>query len=457
MDAVPLLDRLRAYQLTPTQILVLGFTGLILAGALLLSLPFASSSGRSIAPIDALFTATSAVCVTGLIVLDTPVDFSLFGQLVILLLFQIGGLGYMTMATVLLVVLGKRIGMRDRMVIQETLSTFTMEGLVRFIVGVVKFSLLVEFTGAVLLSIRFLEEMPPAQAAYFGVFHSISAFNNAGFSLYSLNLVAYRGDLMTNTVIMALIILGGLGFLVYQDLLKRFTREVFRLSLHTKIVLITSGILIFLGAAGFYLFERQNPLALQGLSLKDRALASLFQSVASRTAGFNTVDIGSLTGPTLYLLVLLMAIGASPGGTGGGIKTSTLAIIAAALWAMMRGYEDVTLFHRRITPQVIAKAFFLSAIAMIVITGGTLLLLYSEKQNMLGTLFEVASAAGTVGLSTGDGGARSLSAIFGDIGKSVIILCMVLGRIGPLVVGITAMTHIQRVRFRYPEGKVMIG
>ncbi|MEK6684611.1 MAG: TrkH family potassium uptake protein [Nitrospirota bacterium] len=458
MEQTTFIDQIRTYRLTPTQILALGFAFLITVGTILLSLPFAAADGRVIAPLDALFTATSAICVTGLIIKDTPVDFSLFGQIVILVLIQVGGLGYMSVATFLLVALGKRIGLRERMVIQETLSAFTMEGLIRFIIGILKFTLLLEFTGAVLLAVRFLQDMSLSKAVYFGIFHSISAFNNAGFSLFSNSLMNYRTDPTVNGVVMVLVILGGLGFLVYQDLLKRINREVLRVSLHTKIALVSTGIILLIGWAGIFVFERQNPgESFKTFSWADQALTALFQSVSARTAGFNTVDVGTLTAPTLYLLVLLMFIGASPGSTGGGIKTTTAAIMAAALWSTMRGREDVTLFYRRISPQVVAKAFFLAAMAMTFITGLTILLLYSEGQAMLQTLFEVASAAGTVGMSTGNGGSLSLSALFGDFGKTVIILTMFLGRIGPLVIGVTALTHIQRSRYRYPEGKVMIG
>ncbi|MBI3995036.1 MAG: Trk family potassium uptake protein [Nitrospirae bacterium] len=457
MEETTFAERIRTYQLTPTQILALGYAFLISAGTILLSLPFAAADGRVIEPLDALFTATSAICVTGLITKDTPADFSLFGQIVILVLFQIGGLGYMTFTTIMAVVMGKRIGLRERLVIQETLSTFGLDGLIRFTIGILQFAILAELIGAVLLTFRFVLDHPPLQAFYLGIFHSVSAFNNAGFSLFSSNLTAYRNDWVVNGVVMMLVILGGLGFLVYHDLLQRLRKEVFRLSLHTKLVLITSLTLTVVGAAAFLLFERQNPSTLQPLPFKEQLLTSFFQSVSARTAGFNTVDIGALTTPTLYLLVLLMFIGASPGSTGGGVKTSTFAVMAVALWSTMRAKEDVTLFHRRISPLVVAKAFFLASLAMILVTGVTLVLLYSDHQNLQKTLFEVASASGTVGLSTGDGGPRSLAALFGDFGKSLMILCMILGRIGPVVIGITAMTYIQRSRFRYPEGKVMIG
>lgn len=457
MEQATLIERFRAHQFTPTQMLGMGFAVVILIGTFLLSLPISVPPGRPISFLDAMFTATSAICVTGLIVKDTPVDFSLFGQGVILGLIQIGGLGYMSVATIFLVVLGKRIGLRERLVIQETLSTFTLEGLIRYLFGIIKFTFAVEAAGGILLAFRFAQDMPPARAAYFGLFHSISAFNNAGFSLFSNSLMDYRDDGLVNAVVITLVILGGLGFLVYQDVLQRLRREVFRLSLHTRIVLVTTAVLISLGSTTVFLFELHNPEGLKTFPWWDKMVTAFFQATSVRTAGFNTVDIGALTPPTLYFLLLLMFIGGSPGSTGGGIKTTTVALMAAALWSTMRGREEVTLYYRRIPPQVIAKAFFLAAMAMFLVTGITLLLLYTEGNTMLRTLFEVTSAASTVGMSTGDGGSRSFCALFSEFGKGVIILTMLIGRIGPLAIGITTMTHVQRSRFRYPEGKVIVG
>lgn len=457
MEEATLRERIRAYRFTPTQMLVLGFVSVILAGTVLLSLPFAAAEGRVIRPLEALFTSTSAICVTGLIIKDTPVDFSLFGQIVILFLIQIGGLGYMSVATILLVALGKRIGLKERLMIQEALSTFTLGGLIRFIIAILKFTLVVELTGAALLASRFVQEMPMPKAIYFGIFHSISAFNNAGFALFSNSLINYRADIVVNGVVMVLVIMGGLGFLVYQDILNLIKKEVRRLSIQTKIILVTTAVGILVGWAGIFLFETGNPAGLQSIPWTERGLTALFQSVSARTAGFSTIDTGDLSAPTLYMLVIQMFIGGSPGSTGGGIKTTTLAIIFLALWSTMRGREDVSIFYRRLSPQVISKAFFLAAMAMILITGVTLLLMFTEKQAMIRTLFEVTSAAGTVGMTTGDGAGRSFSALFSDFGRAVIIITMILGRIGPLAIGITVMAHVQKARYRYPEGKVMIG
>jgi trk system potassium uptake protein TrkH len=450
------IERFRTVRLSPAQIIIFSFETIIVLGTLLLLLPISTTRDEILSPLEALFTATSAVCVTGLVVLDTQSDFTLFGQIVILTLIQIGGLGYMTLAVIFLSVLGKRIGLQERMAIQEALSTFTLEGLIRFCFGIIKFTVLVEFTGAVLLAVRFLQDMTLSKAIYFGIFHSISAFNNAGFSLFSNSLIPYRSDPMVNGVVIVLVVMGGIGFLVYQDIVRLLKREVFRLSLHTKIVLSTTAVLILVGWLAFWVFETRNPVSLQNLSWKEQGTVALFHSITARTAGFNTIDIGTISAPTMYLLALLMMIGASPGGTGGGIKTTTFVVMVVAILSVIRGRQEATLFYRRLSLTDIAKAFLIGTMAMALVTGATLLLLYSEDQNMLRTLFEVASAFGTVGLSTGDGGVLSFSALFSGFGKAVIILTMFLGRIGPLAFGVSARPP-RPERFRYPEGKIMIG
>lgn len=343
------------------------------------------------------------------------------------------------------------------MVIQETLSTFTLGGLVRFLKNIAKFVLLVELVGAIFLTARFMSDYPFGKAAYLGIFHSISAFNNSGFSLFKGSMAQYREDWVTNGVMILLILMGGIGFLVYQDVRQWLNKEVSRISLHSKVVLVATAGIVFFGWAGFLVFEHDNPRSLGVLPWHEMGLTSLFQTVSIRTAGFSTTAIAPLSEPTLYLLILLMFVGGSPGSTGGGIKTTTLAVMIVSLWATMRGREEATIFYRRIPSMVIAKAFFLAALAMMLVTGETLLLLYTEGQPFLRTLFEVTSAAGTVGMSTGDGAGRSFCAVFTDFGKSVIILTMLLGRIGPLLIGMSAMAQAHRSRVRYPEGKIVIG
>jgi trk system potassium uptake protein TrkH len=456
--AARVMDWARGAQYTAKQIVPVAFLGMILIGTLLLMLPFATE-GPGIRFIDALFTMTSAVCVTGLIVLDTPREFTLFGELVILLGMQLGGLGYSATATLLLLALGRRIGLRERMMMMEVLNTLSMEGLVRFVKVIVAITFIVESVGALILAARFSFDMDPARALYFGIFHAVSAFNNAGFSLFSENLAleAYRTDLTVNLTITTLIILGGIGFLVYRDVLDNIHGHRFRLSTHTKLALLVSVLLILVGTLGIWVFEVQNEKTLAAMPVGDQVLVAYFHSVSARTAGFNTIDLGLVATPTLYLIILLMVVGASPGGTGGGIKTTTFGIICASIWGTLKGRADVMMFHRRIPQELVIKSYVLAVLALGLVTGFTMLLSYSENQPFLRIMFEVASAAGTVGLSTGNGGVLSLSALFSDFGKCVIIATMFLGRLGPLAIGLFAVKTHEDMRYRYAQARVVLG
>lgn len=451
-----ILDWIRAANFTAAQVVPVVFLSVILLGTLLLMTPFATT-GRAIRFIDALFTMTSAVCVTGLIVLDTPKDFTIFGQLVILAGIQLGGLGYSTMATLLLIALGRRIGLRQRMMMMEVLSTLSMEGLVRFVKIIVVITLLVEATGASLLAIRFAFDMEPLRAIYLGIFHAVSAFNNAGFSLFSENLIPYRSDLLVNLTISLLIILGGIGFLVFRDILDNFHGERVRFSTHTKLALLVTGLLIVGGTAGIWGFEIHNDKTLGALPIGEQIMVAYFHSVSARTGGFHTLNLGLMSKPALYLLILLMLVGGSPGSTAGGIKTTTVGIIVASLWSILKGRADVMMLHRRIPQEIVIKSFVLAALAWGVVTGFTMVLSYSENQEFLRILFEVASAAGTVGLSTGNGGVLSFSALFSEFGKCIIIVTMFIGRLGPLALGLFAVRTHKELRYRYAEARVVIG
>ena len=450
------LDWVRGARYTTKQIVPAAFLGMILLGALLLMLPFATT-GPGLRFIDALFTMTSAVCVTGLIVQDTPNDFTLFGQVVILLGIQLGGLGYSATATILLLALGRRIGLRERMMMMEALNTLSMEGLVRFVKVIVAITLIIESVGALILTARFSFDMDPVRALYFGIFHAVAAFNNAGFSLFADNLIGYRTDLTVNLTISTLIVLGGIGFLVYRDVLDNVHGHRFRLSTHTKLAVLVSLLLIVGGAVGIWAFEVVNQKTLAAAPFGEQMLVAYFHSISARTAGFNTIDLGLVATPTLYLTILLMVIGASPGGTGGGIKTTTFGIVCASIWGTLKGHADVMMFHRRIPQELVIKSYVLSALALGLVTGFTMLLSYSESQSFLKIMFEVASAAGTVGLSTGNGGVLSLSALFSDFGKGVIIATMFLGRLGPLAIGLFAVKTHEDLRYRYAQARVVLG
>lgn len=441
-------------KLSPPQILVLGFLSIILLGTVLLMLPFSTTQGISL--VDALFTSTSAVCVTGLIVKDTPVDFTTTGQIIILLLIQIGGLGYMTSATIISLLIGKRIGLSERLVMKESMNLLSLEGIVRFTKAVVIVTLLFELAGAAILVLRFTENMELKQAVFIGVFHSISAFNNAGFSLFSDSLIRFRDDMVVNFTVTTLIIIGGLGFLVLRDLYN-YQRGINKtLSLHTKVVLFTSFILIILGFYFIFILENSNPQTLQKWAAKESLLSAYFSAVTARTAGFNTVDYHLMRPETLYLTIMLMFIGASPGSTGGGVKTSTVTIIIMSLWATIRGLRDTAIFKRRIPLVLVSKSFLLVTLSALLIIAVSISIINFENTPYLFTLFEVTSAFGTVGLSVGDGGSRSFSALFSPQGKLLMSLLMLIGRLGPLTFAVAVLKPKQE-RYRFPEGKVVIG
>lgn len=311
-------------KLSPPQILVLGFASIILIGALLLMLPISSTSGNSVEFIDALFTSTSATCVTGLVVLDTGTSFTIFGKTVIMILIQIGGLGFMTMATLFSLVLKRKISLRDRLILQEAMNQGSMEGIVRLIRRVLIYSLVIEGCAAVLLSIRWAFDMPLGKAIYYGIFHAVSMFNNAGFDIFGdfRSLTDYVYDPLVNIIVMFLIVSGGIGFIVMSDLVEfRVTR---RLSLHSKVVLSTSTGLILIGALVIFIFEFTNTRTIGSLNFGGKILSAFFQSVSPRTAGANTVDIAGLRQATQFFIVILMFIGASPGSTGGGLRQQPL-------------------------------------------------------------------------------------------------------------------------------------
>ena len=453
----PILDRLLAMRLLPGQLVALAGLILVLAGTGLLMLPFATPSGAHLGLLDALFTATSAVSLTGLIVLDTPHAFTLFGQIVILLLIQIGGLGYSTMATLLLIALGQRVGLRGQLRLAEAVSSFDVRDLVRFVKTILTITVIVEGIGALLLAARFAADMSPLRALYFGLFHSVSAFNNARFSLFSDSLMGYRSDLAVIPVITILIMLGGIGFLVFQDVIDNVTGRRLRLQTQTKLVIVVSLVLLTAGTAVVWTLEWNNPRTFLPLSITDQALVSVFHSASARTGGFNTIDLGGMRDATLYFIILLMAIGGSPGSMAGGIKTTAFGIVCLSTWAVLTRKADVELFHRRVPNDLVVRATCLAILAMATVTLLTLVLAYTEGQSFLALMFEVTSAIGSVGMSLGDGAGRSLSARFTDLGKTIIILAMLLGRFGPLMIALFAVRTSAQMRYRLPESRVVIG
>ncbi|WP_374720049.1 TrkH family potassium uptake protein [Parageobacillus toebii] len=446
------MNKKRMFYLDPPKILVLGFSFIILIGAFLLTLPAATVDGKGLPWLDALFTATSATCVTGLVVVDTGTTFTLFGQLVILALIQIGGLGFMTFATLFALILGKRISLKERLLIKESLNNLSIDGVVRLVKRILIFTAVIELIGGILLAIRFSFDMPLPKAIYFGFFHAISNFNNAGFDLMGdfRSLTGYVDDPLVTLVVCTLITLGGIGFIVMNEVYEY--RQTRRFSLHTKIVFVMSSILVVFGTILIFILEYHNPKTLQPLSPLGKFLASLYQAVTPRTAGSNTLNIPDLTQPTLFLIIFLMFIGASPGSTGGGIKTTTFATLLGAVWSNIKGKDDVIFFRNRILYDTIYKALTVTVSGLFVVITITMLLTITEpNKDFLMILFEATSAFGTVGLSMG------LTPELSPVGKILIILTMFAGRVGPLTIAYAVALHRKPDPFKFPKGKIMIG
>ncbi|HSB82487.1 MAG TPA: TrkH family potassium uptake protein [Candidatus Methylomirabilis sp.] len=435
--------------MTPARAILLGFAGVILAGAGLLTLPGASASGESAGFLTALFTATSAVCVTGLVVVDTGNSWSTGGQLVIMGLIQTGGLSFMTMASLFFLLTGKRIGLRERILIRESFNQTDVAGMVRLVRAVLVYAFSVEAFFALVLAVHWGSEVGWRRGLWLGVFHAISAFNNAGFDLMGefRSLTAYVDDPVVTLSISTLFILGGIGFSVVLNLWGWRER---RLNTHSRLALVVTACLITAGTLLIFLFECSNTLA--RLSSSGRLLASYFTAVTPRTAGFNTLDTAALRPATQFLIVILMFIGASPGSTGGGIKTTTFGLLAASVWSQSRGREDTEVFRRRIPTEQVTKALAVTLLSGCLVTVVTLLLSLSETKDFLTVLFEVVSAFGTVGLSMG------LTTHLTRPGRLLIIGTMFSGRVGPLTAMI-ALTQSARPKnhLRRVEDRVLIG
>ena len=438
------------WKLSTYQILVLGFAGIILGGALLLMTPLASRDGSNLGFIDALFTATSAVCVTGLVVVDTGTYFSVFGQMVVLALIQVGGLGVMTVATLVAVLSGKKINLKERLLIQEATNQLDLAGVVRLTLYIIRATLFIELLGGTILAVRWFQDFG-TQGIYFGYWHAVSAFCNAGFDLFGefRSITGYVNDFTVNSAIAALIVVGGIGFPVVADLWN--CRQSHRFSLHTKIVLMTTLVLIILGACLIFVAEYSNDKTLGALPLEGKVLASGFQSITTRTAGYNTLDIGALREGTLFAMVFLMFIGASPSSMGGGVKTTTAAILFISLVGSITGKRDPQAFERQIPQQTVYKAFTIVTISVMLISLVTLAMSFTEQVPLFSLLFEVTSAFGTVGLSTG------ITPKLSDCGKVLITLTMFAGRVGTLTLLMALALRPRKERLKYPEGKIIIG
>lgn len=437
--------------LKPGVTVSISFLVFIIIGTVLLSLPVATTEGKGTPLIDAFFTSTSAMCVTGLIVLDTPVYFSRFGHIVILALMQLGGLGIMTSYVFLSIAMGKRLHISQQAAMKGVLDT-DHGNVKKTVLFIVISTFTIEAIGAAVLAARW-SGGPFGNDVFYPIFHSVSAFCNAGFSLFSDSLVSYKSDPVVNITICLLIVFGGLGFIVLSNFSRKFSFHLShnnrKLNLHSRIVLTATGILIILGAVLFYVFEQNSTLA--SLSTIDKIIASFFQSITSRTAGFSTVNIGALASPTYLFLILFMFIGGSSGSTAGGIKTGTFFVVLAVVYNMFRGREDVEVFERTIHRRIVQKAVSIAIISILTILLFCIILLCTENAPFKVIVFEVFSAFGTVGLSAG------LTPNLTFIGKILICILIFIGRIGPLVIALTMGREVTERKIHFPDEKIVVG
>lgn len=435
------------------QIIALGFLCLILFGTFLLMMPFSARSGEVTDFGDALFTATSATCVTGLVRVDTWAHWTVFGQIVILLLIQTGGLGFMTVSVLFSIVLKRKIGLRERGLLSESVNALQVGGIVHLMKKILMGTVLVEGAGAALLSLRFCGELGFLRGIYYGIFHSVSAFCNAGFDLmgyqgeYS-SLINYSGDWLVNLTITALIFIGGIGFIVWDDV-SRHGIHFKKYRVHSKIVLTTSTVLLFGGAFLFYIFESKN-LAL-GLSGGETFLTCLFDSVTTRTAGFNTTDIAQLSDSSKLLSIILMFIGGSPGSTAGGIKTTTFLVLLLYVRANIKRTRGVNIFRRRIDDDAIKRASGVACTNMLLALTAALIICGNQALDLRDVLLETVSAISTVGMSTGI--TRELTAI----SQFAVILLMYSGRVGSLSMALSFTERKKISPYELPEEKILIG
>ena len=453
IDANKVIARLN---LSAPQLVLLSFASAIGVGTLLLLLPRATATGNSMPLVDALFTATSATCVTGLIVVDTGTYFSRFGQGIILFLIQLGGIGIMSLVAFSAVVMGRGIGMKQRAVMKDMLSSDFIGEVTHLLRNIVLITGLCELAGVLILSRIWARDFAsPFTTFYYSLFHSVSAFCNAGFSLFMDSLEGFAGRVDVVMVFVCLIIVGGLGFTVVSNLASCFLgaikrrRAGTRLSLHSRTVLVGSGALLVFGTLVFYLFEAQGSIA--SLPAGERMLSAFFTSVTARTAGFSTTTMGAIATPSALVVILLMFIGASPGGTGGGTKTSTIAVLVATLRSILKGRPSVEFFKRSLPQDVVNKAICVVILSLGLVLVSSIVISAAEKQPLTEVLFESVSAFGTVGLS------RGLTRDLTTTSKIAIILTMFFGRIGPLTLGLAIRQRMREASYSYPVERVMIG
>lgn len=434
--------------LNPPLVLSLGFAILITFGGVLLSLPFFTKSGEATDLIDSMFVAASASCVTGLTPVNTFEHWNTYGHVLLIILIQIGGLGVMSLASIIPLILGKKIGMKSRQILKEQLNIESLEGMIVLIKYVLVFTFGIEILGAILLSFRFIPLYGAGTGIWYSIFHSISAFCNAGFDILGDSIYPFRDDILVNLTLSALVIVGGLGFVVTSELFRRRSFE--KISTHSKLVLLISGVLLVLGTVMFLFLENGDGV-LQYESVKGSILESFFQSVVARTAGFYSVDLSKIKDSTALMLMGLMFVGGSPGSTAGGIKTTTLGVLFISTHAVVRGESEPVVFGRHIGMDVVRKALAIFLVSITIILSVSFILTITESARLVDILYETVSALATVGASKG------ITADLSDVGKILITFCMYLGRLGPMTMAFAFGMKDKKSLIRYPESFISIG
>lgn len=428
----------------------MSFLIVILIGATLLSLPIASVDGNSVGFVNAFFTASSATAVTGLVVANTATQWTMFGKVVIITLIQIGGLGTITLFSIATVLLGRKISLQQRLLVKEQLNITSMSGIVKWVIYVTKITFLIEFTGALLLSFSLIPKYGFKTGVWYSIFHAISAFCNAGFDLFGDSIVSYSGDIYINMIICGLVIMGGLGFLVYMDI---YNAGSFRkLKVHSKVVITVSALLLFAGTIATLLIEYNNSLSIGEFGFGHKVLASFFQSTVTRTAGFNSIDIGQVHDATAIIYIFLMFIGGSPASTAGGLKTTTFAVMVFSTIGMVRGEHDIVIFNRKIDKEVILRALAITivCISLVITVTMAVAIIEHDRFEFLDILFESVSAFGTVGMT------RGITPHLSDISKVILAFTMFIGRVGPTTLAVGLM-KTKPSSIKYASGKILVG
>lgn len=446
-------NNLEALKKNPYMVFIIGFATIIFLGAMLLNLPIASQNGRSIGFIDALFTSTSATCVTGLTVVNTSEYWTIFGKTVIIILIQIGGLGVMTMSAMISFFLGKKICLKTRILIMEERNVDELQGVVRLTKSILIYTFIVEFVGAILLSFVFIKDYGLVEGIGFSIFHSVSSFCNAGFDLTGNSMINYVDNTIITYTISSLVIIGGIGYFVFMDIYE--SKSFKRLTLNSKLVILITAILLLAGFLLIFILEYNNMSTLGNLTFWGKIQASIFQSVVPRTAGFNSIQIGDLRMSTLVVVMLLMFIGGSSASTAGGIKVTTFGVIIISIYNLARGKRDIEVFMKRIEYATVIKAVSIVGISFMLINVVTFILTITEANSgfdFLDILFETVSSFGTVGLSTG------LTPSLSNVGRILLSVLMFFGRLGPLTIAFAFMKQHKNIgNYTYPEGKIIIG